>query len=58
MLVFASMPAWVTRALRRCSGTLASAIALAGGRVEQQRRVVPGGQAQFGAPLAQAQQFR
>ena len=52
MLVFASMPARVTRALRRWSGTAASAIRVPGVRVDEQRGVVAGGEAQFGAALA------
>ena len=54
MLPFASMLTRVVRALRRCSGTASSADRRAGDRVDQQRRVVAGGQAELGPALRAA----
>ena len=49
----ASMLTRVSRALRRCSGTDVRRHALAGRRVDQQRGVVAGRQAELGPPLPQ-----
>ena len=58
MLPFASMLTRVSRARRRCSGSASAPTARAGGRVDQQRRVVAGRQAQLGPARAQPVQLR
>ena len=47
------MPAWVTRARRRCSGIAAEGDGSARLRIDEQRRVVTGGQTQVCPPLAE-----
>ena len=54
MLPLASMLTRVIRARRRCSGSASALDRRAGHRVDQQRRVVAGGQAELGPPLRAA----